>query len=87
MKRLIGSHELGRLCPTRSSARKNSAYLEAIARGAEVIVEMDDDNFPRKTFWRLRMYDLACRPVDQSGWVNVYAYLSGTFIDLRGFAA
>ena len=79
-----GSHELGRLCPTRSYARKNIAYLEAIARGAEVIVETDDDNFPRETFWQPRVSQLACRPVDHDGWVNVYAYFSQTFIYPRG---
>jgi hypothetical protein len=79
-----GSHELGRLCPTRSYARKNIAYLEAIARGADVIVETDDDNFSREAFWLPRVPQLACRPVDHGGWVNVYAYFSETFIYPRG---
>jgi len=75
---------LGRLCPTRSYARKNIAYLEAIARGAQIIVETDDDNFPRETFWLPRVSHPACRPVDHPGWVNVYAYFSKTFIYPRG---
>jgi hypothetical protein len=79
-----GGHELGRLCPTRSYARKNIAYLEAIARGAQVIVETDDDNFPRETFWLPRESTIACRPVDHDGWVNVYGYFSETFIYPRG---
>lgn len=79
-----GVHELGRLCPTRSYARKNIAYLEAIARGAEVIVETDDDNFPREPFWLPRVSEIACRPVEHQGWVNVYAYFSETFIYPRG---
>jgi hypothetical protein len=79
-----GVHELGRLCPTRSYARKNIAYLEAIAAGAKVIVETDDDNFPRDTFWLPRVSQVAARPVEQQGWVNVYAYFSETFIYPRG---
>ncbi|GAA5131463.1 DUF288 domain-containing protein [Luteolibacter yonseiensis] len=79
-----GIHELGRLCPTRSYARKNIAYLEAIARGAEVIVETDDDNFPRDSFWQPRNPIVACRPVNHDGWVNVYAYFSENFIYPRG---
>ncbi len=79
-----GVHELGRVCPTRSYARKNIAYLEAIARGAEVIVETDDDNFPRAEFWLPRVSQVACRPVNHQGWVNVYAYFSENFIYPRG---
>jgi STELLO glycosyltransferases len=79
-----GVHELARLCPTRSYARKNIAYLEAIARGAEIIVETDDDNFPRAEFWFPRVSRVACRPVTHQGWVNVYAYFSEKFIYPRG---
>ena len=78
------THELGRVCPTRSYTRKNIAYLEAIARGAEVIVETDDDNFPRAEFWLPRLPQVACRPVTHQGWVNVYAYFSEKFIYPRG---
>ncbi len=73
-----------KLCPTRSYARKNIAYLDAIARGAKVIVETDDDNFPREAFWLPREPKVACRPVAHDGWVNVYAYFSDTFIYPRG---
>ncbi len=79
-----GAHELGRLCPTRSYARKNIAYLDAIAAGARVIVETDDDNFPLESFWAPRVREVACRPVDHNGWVNVYAYFSKSFIYPRG---
>ena len=39
------------LCPTRHYARKNIGYLTAIRDGARLIVETDDDNFPRPAFW------------------------------------
>lgn len=77
-------HELGRACPTRSYTRKNIAYLEAIAAGADIIVETDDDNFPRDAFWEPRNAGFACRPVDFDGWVNVYDYFADSFIYPRG---
>lgn len=77
-------HSLGKICPVRSYARKNIAYLDAIASGANVIVETDDDNFPRETFWKSRQKRMSCRPVDFSGWVNVYSYFSQSFIYPRG---
>ena len=80
----IGKHTLGKLCPTRSYARKNIGYLESIARGARIIVETDDDNFPRESFWAPRSLLVACRPVTHHGWVNVYGYFSNNFIYPRG---
>jgi hypothetical protein len=77
-------HELARLCPVRSYARKNIAYLDAIASGASVIVETDDDNFPRDSFWAPRGRKITCRPVETDAWVNVYAYFSQSFIYPRG---
>ncbi len=79
-----GRHTLGKLCLTRSYARKNIGYLEAIARGARVIVETDDDNFPREDFWAPRSLHVSCRPVTHEGWVNVYGYFSDNFIYPRG---
>jgi hypothetical protein len=76
--------ELGRRCPTRSYTRKNIAYLDAISRGARIIVETDDDNFPMDSFWLPRQPLVECRPVHFDGWVNVYSYFSETFIYPRG---
>lgn len=79
-----GPHSLGRLCPTRSYTRKNIAYLEAIAAGARVIVETDDDNFPRPAFWAPRRRHVRCHPVESEAWVNVYSYFTQQFIYPRG---
>lgn len=79
-----GPHSLGRHAPTRSYTRKNIAYLEAIAGGARVIVETDDDNFPRQSFWASRKRMVSCRPVEIGAWVNVYAYFTQKFIYPRG---
>jgi len=72
------------LCPTKSYARKNIGYLEAIAKGAQVVVETDDDNFPRDTFWQPRSPRMVCRTVKEDQWVNVYGYFSKRFIYPRG---
>lgn len=37
-------------CPTRHYARKNIGYLIALSEGADIIIETDDDNFPRPGF-------------------------------------
>src|SRR5579863_2971418 len=36
------------LTPKRHYARKNIGYLLAIANGSEIVIETDDDNFPRQ---------------------------------------
>src|SRR5258708_8023479 len=38
-------------CPPRTYARKNIGYLAAMQRGVDLIVETDDDNFPRPPFF------------------------------------
>lgn len=72
-------------CPTRHYARKNIGYLLAIQGGSELIVETDDDNFPRDGFWapRHRRDDDAVR-IDESGWTNVYGYFTAARIWPRG---
>lgn len=77
-------HALGRLCPERTYARKNLGYLAAMAAGARVIVETDDDNHPRPGFWAPRELRVRCRPVAHRGWVNAYGYFSRRFIYPRG---
>ena len=72
------------LCPTRHYARKNIGYLLAIRAGAPLIIETDDDNFPRPGFWSERQRDIAAPAVEGAGWVNVYAYFSDGVIWPRG---
>jgi len=70
------SFHLGRLAPVRNYCRKNFAYLEAIKRGAEVIVETDDDNLPTKNFFRSRVLTCDRHIADVKGWVNVFRYFT-----------
>jgi hypothetical protein len=66
------------VCPERSYARKNIGYLLAIRAGARVLIETDDDNFPRDAFWAERRRHVEVSHVDAVGWVNVYRYFTDT---------
>jgi hypothetical protein len=73
------------LVPTRSYARKNIGYLLAARAGASVIVETDDDNFPREGFWAERSRGQTVPLLKQGGWVNVYRYFTDALAWPRGF--
>ena len=71
-------------CPTRSYARKNIGYLVAIMRGARLIFETDDDNWPTAAFFERR--ERVCRgaTLQGNGWTNIYRYFSEATIWPRG---
>ncbi|MEI6350290.1 MAG: STELLO glycosyltransferase family protein [Verrucomicrobiota bacterium] len=71
-------------CPTRHYARKNIGYLLAMQSGAEIIIETDDDNFPREGFWQPRLRRSKAAAFGESGWVNAYRYFSDNQIWPRG---
>ncbi len=72
------------LCPTKHYARKNLGYLLAIRDGASLIVETDDDNFPREEFWNERRREQTVPVAADAGWVNIYRYFSEANIWPRG---
>lgn len=71
--------------PANHYARKNLGYLIAMNRGAEVIIETDDDNYPMEVFWSKRVATQECQQWVNSGWVNVYRWFSDSLIWPRGF--
>jgi len=71
--------------PERSYARKNLGYLLAIQGGATSMVETDDDNFPKASFWNVRSRAIRGRTLPIPGWINAYAWFADTFIYPRGF--
>jgi hypothetical protein len=75
---------LASVIPERHYARKNLGYLLAAQRGRSVIIETDDDNFPRETFWDERNPQAFGRLVENVGWLNVYRYFSDRMIWPRG---
>jgi len=76
---------LARILPERHYGRKNLGYLHAIANGAEVILESDDDNFPRAEFWADRVLEVEADVLTGTGWSNVYRCFSKESIWPRGF--
>jgi hypothetical protein len=71
-------------CPTRHYARKNVGYLVAIQRGARLIIETDDDNWPADGFFAERPRDVSVRGVTDTNWINLYRYFSDATIWPRG---
>jgi len=71
-------------CPTRHYARKNLGYLVAIAEGCQRIVETDDDNFPRESFFDGRQREVRAAVSRMGGWVNAYRYFTDALIWPRG---
>jgi hypothetical protein len=71
------------LLPTKHYSRKNIGYL--IAKNHDIIIETDDDNFPREEFWAQRSKSITAADINNSGWTNVYRYFSDEEIWPRGF--
>jgi hypothetical protein len=71
-------------CPIKHYARKNIGYLVALRAGASILVETDDDNFPRPVFWEPRKRSQRIAVLKDAGWVNAYQYFSSALIWPRG---
>jgi hypothetical protein len=80
------SFELAKILPFKHYARKNLGYLIAMSKGAEVIIETDDDNLPFPEFWSKRSRSVNAHLLNNKGWVNIYKYFSNVNIWPRGFA-
>jgi hypothetical protein len=72
--------------PYKHYARKNIGYLIAMSKGAEIIIETDDDNLPLEGFWDNRKKNVIAHTITQKGWVNIYKYFTDVNIWPRGFA-
>jgi hypothetical protein len=73
-KQLFGP--LAELLPYRHYCRKNLGYLYAIERGANLIVDTDDDNIPYPTFGHRIDRHVTGRRLSGPGWVNVYKHFA-----------
>lgn len=71
--------------PYNHYARKNLGYLYAIANGAEVLMETDDDNLPYDWYPGPVSLSVHARQVESPGWHNVYRHFSSARIWPRGF--
>jgi hypothetical protein len=68
--------ELAEAIPLRHYSRKNLGYLFALEHGADVILDMDDDNIPYDSFGSgiEREIPPGARIVEGAEWVNVYRH-------------
>ncbi|MFQ5983553.1 MAG: hypothetical protein ACE5KS_09290, partial [Woeseiaceae bacterium] len=81
-KELFG--EIADLIPYRHYSRKNFGYLYAIESGADLVLEIDDDNIPYPFFGKRLSQTVRGRQVKSDGWVNVYKYFTDETIWPRG---
>lgn len=61
-----------KICPLNSYARKNIGYLLAIKNKTEVIIETDDDNYPKKNFFTTPKLIHKVSEIMNKNWVNIY---------------
>ena len=74
------------LCPENHYARKNIGYLYAIAQGAKIIAETDDDNLPLPGWGEnLDFSPTAIRQATGGRYCNVYRHFTDEPVWPRGF--
>lgn len=78
--------EIAKNLPFKHYSRKNLGYLIAISKGAETIIETDDDNIPLPNFWEKRIKKVNAHLLQNNDWVNIYKYFTDVNIWPRGFA-
>jgi hypothetical protein len=76
-------YKLATLLPEKHYGRKNLGYL--LSKNKDVIIETDDDNFPRPEFWNKKTDFTEARVIEKQGWINAYRYFSKDNIWPRGF--
>ena len=64
--------DFSKVCPINSYARKNIGYLISIDNKNEVIIETDDDNYPKDNFLKHIKLTKKVNEIKNIGWVNVY---------------
>jgi hypothetical protein len=76
---------LASLLPMNHYSRKNLGYLMAVRSGSKIIIETDDDNFPKPGFFDLKPVTRIVNTFHGEGWMNVYRYFSNNFLWPRGY--
>ena len=77
---------LSEIIPKNNYARKNLGYLVSMEKGAKIILETDDDNYPLSSFWSKRNKSSLAYLLTEKSWVNVFRYFTNYNIWPRGFA-
>ncbi len=77
--------ELSQLVPQKHYSRKNLGYLYAIQRGADAILETDDDNIPYENIFGEGLANtVKGQLLSGDGWINVYSHYTDRLIWPRG---
>ncbi len=77
------NYKLAKILPKKHYSRKNIGYL--LSSQCDIILESDDDNFPKDDFWNDRSLKVKAKTVEDKGWVNIYRSFSNAPIWPRGF--
>jgi hypothetical protein len=74
-------------CPLKHYSRKNIGYLLAMKKGAQRILETDDDNLPLARYGFYNQPQVQGPTIHRAGWVNVYPYFTEFQVPIwpRGF--
>ena len=60
------------ICPENSYSRKNIGYLISMKKGSNVIIETDDDNIPKKNFFKKKKLTHITKEIKDTSWINIY---------------
>ena len=64
--------KFAKICPENNYARKNIGYLIAIKNNSEIIIETDDDNYPKNNFFSDKKLIHKVSEITNNGWINIY---------------
>ena len=64
--------KFSKICPISNYARKNIGYLILAKNNNQIIVETDDDNYPKKNFFKQRSLIHKALEIKNKSWVNIY---------------
>ena len=68
--------KLANILPLNHYSRKNLGYLYAISKGADLILDTDDDNIPLDKFGVNIKREVTGKLVGNSKWINTYKYFT-----------
>jgi STELLO glycosyltransferases len=73
-----------RAVPVKHYCRKNIGYLYAMQKGANLIIDTDDDNLPYENFGDNIVQQISATVLGGAKWLNVYSYYTDQLIWPRG---
>ncbi len=66
--------KFSKICPINSYTRKNIGYLCAIKHKSDLIVETDDDNYPKNNFFSDKYLKHSVNEIGNKNWINIYDF-------------